>query len=297
MNYYDRLMLEYYRILNNAWKAEIRDAARLAIQMLSDMPRAEKFNQNSIDKLMGIINTQLGDDFAALVNEPTKAIIDRCVRLGLRDTQVQAPTKTSIGLWGIEDQHLSSTIQKQQLFWIGNHFEADVRQNFADTLSKAIEQGYTKEMLADTLKDQFNDIANRSSHYWQGLAEHTALRIREFGRMQGYKKAKVRYYKLVVILYDLTSNICNALAAQDKIYPLNDALEVIDNLMAFDIKSNSLDDARDNNKTLASWIKKRSNRIRLRDESGRCLRSAYTVSTVSLEMQDDDRYRVLTTNL
>jgi hypothetical protein len=45
-------------------------------------------------------------------------------------------------------------------------------------------------MLADTLKDQFNDLANRSFHYWQGLAEHTALRIREFGRLQGYKKAK-----------------------------------------------------------------------------------------------------------
>ena len=52
-------------------------------------------------------------------------------------------------------------------------------------------------MLADTLKDQFNDLANRSSNYWQRLAEHTALRIREFGRLQGYKKAKARYYKLV----------------------------------------------------------------------------------------------------
>jgi len=103
------------------------------------------------------------------------------MRLGLRDTQVQAPTKTSIGLWGIEDQHLSSTIQKQQLFWIGNHFEADIRQNFADTLSKAIEQGYTKEMLADALKDQFNDIANRSSHYWQGLAEHKSQILQACG--------------------------------------------------------------------------------------------------------------------
>ena len=101
MNYYDKLMLEYYRVLNNAWKTEIRDATRLAIQMLSNMPRAEKFNNGSIDKLMSIINTQLGDDFAALVNEPTKAIIDRCVRLGLKDVQVQAPTKASIGLWGI----------------------------------------------------------------------------------------------------------------------------------------------------------------------------------------------------
>jgi len=57
MNYYDNLMLEYYRVLNNAWKTEIKDAARLAIQMLSDMPRSEKLNQGSIDKLMGIINT------------------------------------------------------------------------------------------------------------------------------------------------------------------------------------------------------------------------------------------------
>jgi len=101
MNYYDQLKLEYYRVLNNAWKTEIKDAARLAIQMLSDMPRSEKLNKGSIDKLMSIINTQLGDDFAALVNEPTKAIIDRCVRLGLKDVQVQAPTKASIGLWDI----------------------------------------------------------------------------------------------------------------------------------------------------------------------------------------------------
>ena len=61
MNYYDNIMLDYYRVLNNAWKSEIKDAARLAIQMLSDMPRAEKINKNSIDKLMGIINTQMGD--------------------------------------------------------------------------------------------------------------------------------------------------------------------------------------------------------------------------------------------
>ena len=101
MNYYDQLMLEYYRVLNNVWKTEIKDTARLAIQMLSDMPRSEKLNKGSIDKLMSIINTQLGDDFAALVNEPTKAIIDRCVRLGLKDVQVQAPTKASIGLWDI----------------------------------------------------------------------------------------------------------------------------------------------------------------------------------------------------
>ncbi|MDP3115471.1 MAG: phage minor head protein [Candidatus Cloacimonadaceae bacterium] len=254
MQYYDQIMLEYYRVLNNAWKTEVKDAAYLAIQMLSDMPRSEKVSKTQIDKLMDIINTQLGDDFASQVNDPTKAYIDRCIRLGLRDTQVSAPVKTSIGLWGIEDQHLSSTIQKHQLFWLGNHFDADIRQNFADVLSKAIEQGYTKEMLTETLKQQFSDIGEKSQAYWQGLAEHTALRIREFGRLQGYKKAQAKYYKLVVILDDRTSDICRALAAQDKVYPLNDATEVMDNLMALDTKSDSLDDARDYIKALAPWV-------------------------------------------
>jgi hypothetical protein len=73
--------------------------------------------------------------------------------------------------------------------------------------------------------------------------------------LQGYKKTNYRYYKLLAILDDRTSDICRALAAQDKVYLLNDALEVMDNLMALDTKHNSLDDARDYIKALAHWIK------------------------------------------
>ena len=54
-------------------------------------------------------------------------------------------------------------------------------------------------------------IEEKSSYYWHVLVEHTALRIRECGRMQSYKQAKVRYYKLVVILDDCTIGICLAL--------------------------------------------------------------------------------------
>lgn len=82
----------------------------------------------------------------------------------------QASIKISVGLWGIEDQHLSSIIQKQQIFWLGNHFEADIRQNFTDTLTQALEQGYTKEMLTETLKQQFSDIAENhklTGRAWQ----------------------------------------------------------------------------------------------------------------------------------
>lgn len=254
MNYYDQLMLEYYRVLNNAWKGEIRDAARLAVRMLSDMPKSEKLSKTHIEQLMQVINSRLGDDFAAAVNQPTKAVMERCLRLGLQDAQVMVPTRMSVGLWGLEDEKLAGIVRQQQNFWIGNHFEADVRQGFTETLSTALGQGYTKEMLADALKSQFADLADKSSSYWQGLAEHTALRVREYGRLQGYKKAKAQYYRLVVILDERTSDICRALAAQDRIYPLTTALEVLDNLQALDTKS-SLDEARDYITTLAPWVK------------------------------------------
>jgi len=50
-------------------------------------------------------------------------------------------------------------------------------------------------------------------------------------------------------------NQCRALTAQDKIYSLKVALEVMDNLMAIDTKSNSLDDARKYIKAFSPWIK------------------------------------------
>ena len=56
-------------------------------------------------------------------------------------------------------------------------------------------------------------IKEKSSYYWQGLAKHTALRIREFVWPQSYKKTKAKYYKLVEILDDHKSDIYRALAA------------------------------------------------------------------------------------
>ncbi len=255
MNYYDQIMLEYYRVLNNAWNQKLKESARIAIKMLSDMPKSEKVSNEHLRKLMEIVSNQLGDEFSAEVMKETKTYTSRCLRLGLNDVQVQVPVNTSIGLYGIADNHLASQIQKQNLFWIGNHFDADIQKGFTESLTKAIQEGYTKEMLADLFKQQFGDIAQKSVYYWQGLAEHTALRIREFGRLEGYKKANARYYKLIIILDDRTSDICRALAAQDRVYPLNDALEVRDNLMALDTKSGSLDDAREYIKALAPWVK------------------------------------------
>lgn len=255
MSYFDRMMLEYYRVLNNAWKSEIKDAARFSIQALTDLPRSERLDQKKIAALLDVINQNLGDDFMMAVAAETKAYVERSLRLGLQDVKTELKGKLSIGLWGIEDQKLAAQIQKQNLFWIGQHFGSDIAKDFQSALTTAVQQGYTKEQLAGLLKDKFADLGEKSQHYWQGLAEHTALRIREFGRLSGYEKAGAKYYRLVNPMDSRTSEICWALVSEGKLYPLEDALKVRDNLNNIDPSKEGLDEAREQIKALAPWVK------------------------------------------
>jgi len=255
MNYYDRLMLDYYRVLNNAWRKELREAAYQAIQMLSELSDAERLDKGRIDALMTVINQNLGSDFMMAVSRETKAFVERSLRLGLQDVRTQVKVSISIGLWGIKDQQLASQIQNQNLFWIGKHFGTDISDGFRNTLTKAMEQGFTREQLANALREQFSDLGEKSHAYWQGLAEHTALRIREFGRLSGYEKAGVKYYRLVNPMDDRTSEICWALVSQNKIYPLDEALEVRDNLMDIDVNAEGLEEAREQVKARAPWVR------------------------------------------
>lgn len=255
MRSFDRLMLEYYRVLNNAWLQELREAASMALQMLSERPRAERLNERTVDSLMKVINQSLGDDFMMAVGAETKAYVERNLRYGIGDVKAELKGRISIGLWGIDDQALAGQIQKQNLFWIGQHFGADISEDFRSTLSTAIKEGYTKEQLAEALNNKFSDLGKKGAHYWQGMAEHTALRVREFGRLSGYEKAGARYYRLVNPLDDRTSEICWALVSQDKMYPLDVALEVRDKLMEIDVNAEGLEDARERVKALAPWVK------------------------------------------
>jgi hypothetical protein len=249
------MMLDYYLVLNNAWKKEIKEAARAAIGMLTEMPKAERVDKHKVDLLLEVINQNLGDDFMMAVSSETKAFLERSLQLGIQDVKTRAKARISIGLWGIEDQALVAQVQKQNLFWIGQHFGADISDDFRETLTKAIEQGWTKEMLAEALRESFRDLGEKGAFYWQGLAEHTALRIREFGRLSGYEKAGAKGYRLVNPMDNRTSEICWALVSQNKVYPVDVALEVRDNLLAIDVNKEGLEEAREQIKAIAPWVK------------------------------------------
>ncbi len=254
MNSYDRLMFQYYQVLNNAWKDSVRDASKQAIRMLIATKATQHITPAVMDELMNTINVQLGEEFAAEVRKQTKIFMEKSFKYGLNDVQKEVSTQFGIGLYGVTEQRTAAIFSKQQNFWIGEHFNADLSTKFSDTLYAAIDKGATMSQLTDQLKTQFGDLTKKGRPYWQGLAEHTSLRVREFGRLRGYEKAGARGYTLINPMDDRTSDICLALVGKGEIYPLSDALNIRDKLLDVEMKDGNLDKAREQIKALAPWV-------------------------------------------
>lgn len=111
------------KILNNAWKKEVRESAKFVIKALSNIPKHERIKEKHIDDIVEIINQNLGVDFQAEVTKPTKAFIQRSIQLGLNDAPRQAQSNIGIGLYELSEHKLSNIITKQNSFWVGNHFD------------------------------------------------------------------------------------------------------------------------------------------------------------------------------
>ena len=247
-------MLKYYQVLNNAWKKEVKEAATIAITALAEVPKDQRPDKKLLNSIIQVINSNLTEDFRAAVEKDTKIFIEKSVKLGLTDASTQAQKfGVSIGLYGIQEMKLTNIIAKQNNFWVSQHWSHDLAGKFKQSISESIEKGYTRQQLATQMQSQFADL-NKSSAYWQGFAEHTALRIREFGRLQGYQKAGAKFYRLVVIMDDRTSPICRALHAQNKLYPLDEALSTMNALLSLNPDTMSLDKMKEKTKQIAPWV-------------------------------------------
>lgn len=145
MTYFDKLIYQYYQVLNNSWKKEIKESAKQALQMLTDLPKHERVNKGHIDDILNIIASNLNEDFSSLIRTDTKSFIKRNLLLGLHDSQKQVPHNTKIGMYGIRENKLETLITKQNLFWIGNRYGTDIEEKFKITLKESISSGYTKK--------------------------------------------------------------------------------------------------------------------------------------------------------
>ena len=249
---YDLIMRQYYAVLINAWTDEVKKAATSAIRMLYNMPDNLKLNMNDVDEMDAVIKAKLGDEFGSLVGKEVNTLTEKSIRQGFGEASAEARFAIT---WQFKEQRVADVMGKQNLFWVRSHYGADISEKFNESISTAIKEGMRKDQLGDLLREQFRDVAKMGSGYFQGLAEHTMLRMREFGRLSGYEQAGAIGYRLLVVVDDRTSDICMALHNENKVYPLNEALQVRDKLLAVELQEDNLEKARDTIKALAPWVK------------------------------------------
>lgn len=248
---YDLIMRKYYKVLINAWEDEMKKTARKAVQMLYNMS-GDKLDSNDVLEIDRLIRTKLGEEFSAAVGNEVFSLTEKAVQQGFAEAATEAKFQIS---WQFKEQNVADIMGRQNLFWVRNHYGADISEKFTQSLTTAVKEGLRKDELASLLRKQFRDMTKGGISYFRGLAEHTMLRMREFGRLSGYERAGAIGYRLIVVVDDRTSDICMALHNEDRVYPLTEALQIRDKLMAINPQDDNLETARNTIKALAPWVK------------------------------------------
>ena len=225
--YFDKLMGEYYKVLINSWNESVQESARFAIKSLVSLRDGQRADEQFVKDLEYVLRQQLGDEFASALDSKVKTFTEMTYRLSSQEGQFQ-----NIGVklsFTPTDMRNIEMIKKQQVFWLREHYNTSVSEKLQNVLTQSIEQNMTKRELASSLQQEFSNVMQGGKHYFAGLAEHTSLRVREFARLNNYKKCGATHYKIVAILDDKTSDICRAL--HGKIFPLKTAMDTMDAML------------------------------------------------------------------
>jgi hypothetical protein len=118
----------------------------------------------------------------------------------------------SVGLsLSLADKRAIEIIGRQNLFWIGEHYNKEVKERFDRLLTEYFQEGLSRLKFAERLKDTFGPWTKQESDYWEGLADHITRKTREMGRVSGYEASGVKYVKVVARLDFKTSRICRSM--------------------------------------------------------------------------------------
>lgn len=192
-----KLTALYERLSDRAARALLAEV----IARLADAPDEAA----TLDLLRGL-------DLAALAGAalPAAALNDLNEALYLAGAVEGTGQRLKFSL-GPPDYRALDLIGQQNYFWLMEHYSGEVQQGFDGLLNQAYAEGWSRVRLAEALRAHFQDLKPASRSYFNGLADHSARKLRELGRVAGYERAGITHVKVKAILDQRTSTICRAL--------------------------------------------------------------------------------------
>jgi SPP1 gp7 family putative phage head morphogenesis protein len=213
------------------------------------MPKNARLDESQVRAIERVIANNLGENFANSVYPETRKFTEISYKLSAQENQFR---NARISFGPIDVQNIE-TAKSNGVFWIKSHYDTAISDKLADIINTNISENNSSTQLANELKTEFSSISKQSDSYFQGLAEHTGLRVREFGRLHNYHRLGATHYQIVAVIDDRTSDIC--LALDGKIFPLEPALKSIDAMMRVQEETSDPDEAKERLKEIAPFIR------------------------------------------
>jgi len=204
---YKELQDGYTRAWNTQSQKAFADALDSMKQIKGD------FNAADRDAVLNRIEKQIGGEaMQSALRGPVISLSEPLFKLGAKDAAKSSGIDIAFGL---PDMNSLAVVEKGNMFWIGEHWGSYTGDKVKNTLNQYFDKGMTRDQLAKRFAEDFADITDKGESYWNFMADHTATKTREIGRVTGYEKAGVELVRVRARIDSRTTAVCRRL--NDKI--------------------------------------------------------------------------------
>lgn len=202
---YERLYRELQGAMTNSWEEATREGIANALDRLRDLGPGS-FNQDDAAMIMRVLEGSVGTEaIQAAMRQPVLNLSEGLFRAGAEEIGKAAGISLSFGR---PDLDALDILKSGNLFWVGNSWNVHTQELFSKTLETYFTEGLTREQLTARFAEDFVGLSERGQRYWEMLADHTATKTREMGRVTGYERASARFVQVRAQLDANTSEIC-----------------------------------------------------------------------------------------
>ncbi len=202
---YEALYGQLQTAMTNAWDDAMRAGIAAALDRLRDLGPGT-FTLEDGAAILRVLEGSVGEDaIRAAMREPVVNLTDALFRTGAEEVGQAAGVAISFMR---PDLDALDVLKTGNLYWIGNSWNINTQNKMAAILEDYFTEGMTREGLTQRFAEDFAGLTERSRVYWEMLADHTATKTREIGRVTGYERAGITRVQVRAHLDDRTTRIC-----------------------------------------------------------------------------------------
>ncbi|PID36858.1 MAG: hypothetical protein CR993_03125 [Rhodobacterales bacterium] len=202
---YEALYGQLQTAMTNAWDDAMREGIAAALDRLRDLGPGT-FTKEDGAAILRVLEGSVGEDaIRAAMREPVINLTDALFRTGAEEVGQAAGVAISFMR---PDLDALDVLKTGNLYWIGNSWNIKTQNKMAAILEDYFTEGMTREGLTQRFAEDFASLTERSRVYWEILADHTATKTREIGRVTGYERAGITHVQVRAHLDDRTTRIC-----------------------------------------------------------------------------------------